>query len=56
MTKSLLFVLALIEKEIDVVQQELTALLHRHRARRTAGNEIRGLRENPWIAQGAATA
>jgi hypothetical protein len=55
MTKSLLLVFALIEKEIDVVEQELTPLLHRHCPGRPACDEVSGLRKNPWIPKDPAT-
>ena len=52
--KALLLVFALIEQEIDVVEQELAALAHRHHSRRTSGDNIRRLREDPGIAEDTA--
>ena len=45
---------AFVEQQCDVVQQELAALLERHRPRRAASRQVHGLRENPRIAQHAS--
>ncbi len=49
--EALLLVFALIEQEIDVVEQKLAALVHRDGSRRTSGDDIGSLGENPWIAE-----
>ena len=54
-TKALLLVFALIEKEIDVIEQELTSLLHRHRPGSPACDKVCGLSKNPRIAKDPAT-
>ena len=55
MAKALLLVFTLIEQEIDVVEQELPSLTHRHHSRRASGDNICCLGEDPGIAKDTAT-
>ena len=45
---------ALLHQQVDVVEQEASAVGGGNGSRRSAGGEIRGLRENPRIAEDAA--
>ena len=55
MTKSLVFTQSLVLQQLDVVEEELTALLECDRARRLAIEEILGLRQNPRVAKNTAS-
>src|SRR5688572_9630021 len=54
MTKAVRLVDPFVEQQLDIVEQKLAAIRHRHLTRRPPGSNVGRLREDPWVAEYAA--